>query len=677
MIRTHVFVFSILCLFVATTAHAQNYKILVSEDFGTGTADPSATPSTNIAPGTTSYTSQAVRTTLSDGFYAVAKNPQGYDDFGNITSAWQHGGDHTTGSGYMMLINANPLKQGEANGSYYLYSSSVFDIPGATYVIDFWGANLIHYNMTNKYPNLTFKDAYVGLSVRNTPNATGTLYNTTGTNQWILPRATGTQNTMPWVNRSVTFTLPVSYNSSALYFNFYNTDVNSSTYGNDLAIDDITIKMQVITLSGNVFNDANGNTVINTGEPAINGVTTPLYAYLTKSNGTIVSKVQVQADGTYTFSGDQGVPYANSNIGLKVMVSAQNINAGSVINTPVPPDGYGYTGENVNGTTATAGTADGIITLTTTATDMANLNFGMEKLPVSASVTTTIPTPSVGQVIKLNGVDGNPPVPSATDPEDGPLGSGKTIVITQLPANSTLVYNGSNVTAGQSISAFDPSLLTIKITTATKAATSTSFKFDYKDAAGKQGATPATYTLNWSTPLPVKLTTFNAEKDNGIARLSWTTASETNSRGFSVERSNDGSNWETILFTASKSENGNSTMQLNYAASDDAPLKGTNYYRLKLMDLDGQYSLSQVRVLNFEQENMVSVYPNPATDRLTINTQSTNTINTTHIIDMQGRILVQTAGQNSIDVKALPAGRYIIQIALRNKEQYSFPVDKR
>lgn len=675
MIR--VFITCVFCVLLQFAVQGQTYKVLISEDFGTGSADPSTTPASNIAPGTSSYTTQTSKGTLPDGSYAVAKNPQGYDDFGNITSAWQHGGDHTTGTGYMMLINANPLKQGEANGAYYLYSSSVFDIPGATYVIDFWGANVIRYNMTTSYPSLTFKDARIGLSVRNTPNATGTLYNTSGTNQWVLPRATGSQNNMPWVNRSVTFTLPTSYNAAALYFNFYNTDTDPSTFGNDLAIDDITIKMQVVSLSGTVFNDANGNTVINAGEPGINGLTAPMYAYLTKSNGTIISKVQVQADGSYVFSGDQGVPYTTSNIGLKVSISTQNLSIGSTLTTPAFPAGYVPTGENVNGATATAGVADGTIMLTASATDMANLNFGIERLPVPVSATTTIPQPGPGKLITLNGVGGNPPVPYATDAEDTILSTNRTIVINTVPSNTTLLYNNAVVTPGQSIPSFNPALLVVKITSAAAGTTSTSFTFNYQDGAGKIGTTPATYTLQWSLPLPVRLVDFAANKEGQKARLTWTTASEENSQGFGIERSNDGVHWTEVLFVPSKAANGSSTTQLDYTVYDNQPMDGINYYRLQSLDKDGLATFSGVRSLNFEQTQIVSVYPNPVTDKLLIRTGDVAAVKEAHISDLQGRIVYRTNTiAEGIDVKALPPSTYVLQVEWSNGQTASFRIVK-
>jgi len=394
-LRVRNLLYALFLVLLSLAGHTQTYKPLVFENFGPGTADPSAPPAANITPGITDYTAQTTRSTLSDGRYAVALNPLGYDNFGSVTNAWQHGGDHTTGSGYMMLINANPARQGEANGSYYLYSTSFLDVPGAEYVIDFWGANVIAYDANTRF-GFTFKNGFIGVAVRNTPNATGTLYNSTGVRQWVLPRAMGNQNYLPWVNQSVTFSLPLDYNSPTLYFNFYNSDTNPSAVGNDLAIDDIVIRMRVWQVSGFVFNDVNGNTVADPGETGINGETIPMFVYLTKSDGTIIGKVQASADGSYSFAGDQGGPFVNGDTGMKIIAPAQDLLVGASITSPTFPARYVATGQNVNGASgATTSGATGIINLTSTASDMANLNFGIDQLPTAqGSTAPTVDNPT-------------------------------------------------------------------------------------------------------------------------------------------------------------------------------------------------------------------------------------------------------------------------------------------
>ena len=88
-----------------------------------------------------------------------------------------------------------------------------------------------------------------------------------------------------------------------LYFNFFNSDTNPSTSGNDLVLDDINVDIRVkATVSGNVFTDGNGDRLLNGTDQPFNGVAAPLFAYVTDVNGRVIAKVQVGADGTYVFT---------------------------------------------------------------------------------------------------------------------------------------------------------------------------------------------------------------------------------------------------------------------------------------------------------------------------------------------------------------------------------------
>jgi hypothetical protein len=93
--------------------------------------------------------------------------------------------------------------------------------------------------------------------------------------------------------------------------------------------------------------------------------------------------------------------------------------------------------------------------------------------------------------------------------------------------------------------------------------------------------------------------------------LNWATAQEENSDHFEIERSSDNSNFASIgQVTAAH----NSSLQRNYSFTDESPVSGNNYYRLKEVDLDGQSIYSKVVSVNFgsSPQKMVAVYPNPA-----------------------------------------------------------------
>lgn len=91
-------------------------------------------------------------------------------------------------------------------------------------------------------------------------------------------------------------------------------------------------------------------------------------------------------------------------------------------------------------------------------------------------------------------------------------------------------------------------------------------------------------------PLPIELLTFNGKLESNSVKLSWTTASEINNSYFEIEKSID-DNLFTHLVTINGAGNSNSLK--SYSTYDDKPNK-INYYRLKQVDFDGNYTYSNI-----------------------------------------------------------------------------------
>jgi len=173
--------------------------------------------------------------------------------------------------------------------------------------------------------------------------------------------------------------------------------------------------------------------------------------------------------------------------------------------------------------------------------------------------------------------------------------------------------------------------------------------------------------------LPIELISFSAKlNESKTIDLDWTTASETNSNYFSIDRTKDGVHFETILTSIPAA--GNSSTQLDYHAIDQHPLDGVSYYRLKETDLDGNYACSQLVAINLQGIEIISVYPNPASGafRYTIGS-SEDTEVSVNVIDMAGRKVISqhlpiTKGANnlSIDVKSYSKGIYLLQVNTSN-----------
>ncbi len=149
------------------------------------------------------------------------------------------------------------------------------------------------------------------------------------------------------------------------------------------------------------------------------------------------------------------------------------------------------------------------------------------------------------------------------------------------------------------------------------------------------------FTLANSTtgtnPLPVELIDFGAKAENKKVMLNWSTASEKNSDYFEVEKSIDLINYTLVCHLKAA---GNSTIILNYESYDNYPSPQTNYYRLKQVDFDGAISYSDVRAVELYEpaDNLIKIFPNPATTTIHLNTSQENfDLNTLHIYDMNGK----------------------------------------
>jgi hypothetical protein len=108
--------------------------------------------------------------------------------------------------------------------------------------------------------------------------------------------------------------------------------------------------------------------------------------------------------------------------------------------------------------------------------------------------------------------------------------------------------------------------------------------------------------------LPVDVRSFAASSAGEIIKLSWVTASEHGFDKFIVERSITGVDFEKIGEMESAR---NSKALLKYSFNDIHPFSGKNYYRLKLTDLDGRVSHSEVSIADIDLSKKLVAYPNP------------------------------------------------------------------
>ena len=170
------------------------------------------------------------------------------------------------------------------------------------------------------------------------------------------------------------------------------------------------------------------------------------------------------------------------------------------------------------------------------------------------------------------------------------------------------------------------------------------------------------------SPLPVQLTSFNARlTPDGVVDLNWSTATEINNKLFTVEKSQDGIFYTPVAEVAGA---GNSSVQLDYSATDPNPYAGVSYYRLKQTNEDGQSTYSRVVPINVSTNVALRLYPNPARTNLQLTFSSgSNGSVVTRIIDAAGKVMATRMnavqpGVNTINfsVAGYRFGTYFLEI---------------
>jgi hypothetical protein len=132
------------------------------------------------------------------------------------------------------------------------------------------------------------------------------------------------------------------------------------------------------------------------------------------------------------------------------------------------------------------------------------------------------------------------------------------------------------------------------------------------DTLGNNFSKPIVISTQPNYFVPVELASFLAMEYQGEVALEWVTATETNNYGFDIQRKTQADqDWEKIGFVEGK---GTSTTPHKYTFSDDHISIGTYYYRLKQIDFDGSFELSDEIFIEIQSPNAFALYqnyPNP------------------------------------------------------------------
>lgn len=184
--------------------------------------------------------------------------------------------------------------------------------------------------------------------------------------------------------------------------------------------------------------------------------------------------------------------------------------------------------------------------------------------------------------------------------------------------------------------------------------------------------------LELITVLPIELTRFDVQPQNSGALLKWTTLSENGSNYFAIQRSLDAETFDSIGMVRGA---GTSSIAHDYSYFDENPPITTVYYRLKQVDYNGDSKFSDVKAINLQSMNnshtlSYSVYPNPATNYLVL--ESRETANTDADLEIRNTVgllvfsstIEDASNSQHIQLPELAAGIYMLNI--KNADGISF-----
>jgi hypothetical protein len=168
----------------------------------------------------------------------------------------------------------------------------------------------------------------------------------------------------------------------------------------------------------------------------------------------------------------------------------------------------------------------------------------------------------------------------------------------------------------------------------------------------------------------VKLIAFSGRLNGTKVDLNWVTANELNTKQFEVERSVDGQTYNRLGIVNAR---GNSNTPTSYDFEDLQPAKGVNYYRLKMVDIDGKSEYSQIVIIRIDNsvQLVTKVAPNPFTGKIDVYlTLTHNTPVDFRFIDINGRLVFSKSvkglkGFNWFtinDLDKLPSAPYMLNI---------------
>jgi hypothetical protein len=169
-----------------------------------------------------------------------------------------------------------------------------------------------------------------------------------------------------------------------------------------------------------------------------------------------------------------------------------------------------------------------------------------------------------------------------------------------------------------------------------------------------------------SNPLPVDFVSFNAHGMKGNAYLDWSTASEIDADYFDVQKSVDGRNFYSI---GKVKAHGNTTVMSYYNFVDGNTGNGVFYYRIKEIDFNGEYLLTEIKSVKQSLTGVVALFPNPVRGGSFAVVMPEDRVGVCHVLlyDNSGRLVYDEVTSDfnsklSVSSEQLLPGSYSVKI---------------
>lgn len=179
---------------------------------------------------------------------------------------------------------------------------------------------------------------------------------------------------------------------------------------------------------------------------------------------------------------------------------------------------------------------------------------------------------------------------------------------------------------------------------------------------------PSSGSESGQTTFPITLTTFTGKRVGSTIRLAWETATEENNDYMEVQRSRDGKRFEALDRVQGQ---GTTATPQRYAFTDEQPLPGVNYYRLKQVDYDGNYEYHRTIAVLFADkyaDQKVTLFPSIATDQLNVSLQQEASSDGALVIyNLTGQEVLRLPFQRGMQqqrvrVAHLAEGQYVLRV---------------